>query len=237
MSTDAPPTPLAAEPAEPPPDGAVDGRRLRSERSRQAIVEALLSLLREGHARPSSNQVAERAGVTARTLFNHFGDMESLLGAASAAQLERVRSLRPRPPDADDRPTRLHSLADQLALLFEDTMHVRWAVLSATPPSPTSLVAVDTARAELRATIAEFLQPEVDALGAAGAERLLDALDPVCDPVAWRLRRGQQGLDPSAARRTLADTIEALVTHALATFGVEGSTQGPDAPAVAATGS
>src|SRR3954447_3199911 len=80
-----------------PPDGdvTVDGRDARSERSRQAMVDALLDLLREGNVRPSSSQIAERAGVTQRTLFNQFGDMDSLISAVAARQAQRFFKLLP----------------------------------------------------------------------------------------------------------------------------------------------
>ena len=58
--------------------GDVDGRRRRSVRSRQRIVEALLGLIRDGEMHPSAAQVAQKAGVSLRTVFRHFEDMESL---------------------------------------------------------------------------------------------------------------------------------------------------------------
>ena len=57
---------------------APDGRRLRSERSRQAIIDALLALMDEGTLVPTAQQVSIRAGVGIRTVFRHFSDMESL---------------------------------------------------------------------------------------------------------------------------------------------------------------
>ena len=57
---------------------ATDGRVQRGERNRAAIVDALLSLLEDGVLRPSARQVAERAGVSLRAVFQHFDDMESL---------------------------------------------------------------------------------------------------------------------------------------------------------------
>src|SRR5437764_15268085 len=73
----------------------IDGRHARSERSRQAMVDAVLDLLKEGVLRPSSAQIAERAGVTQRTLFNQFGDMDSLIGAVASRQVQRVFKLLP----------------------------------------------------------------------------------------------------------------------------------------------
>lgn len=61
-----------------------DGRVQRSERSKAAIVDALLELLGEGESEPTAEQVAERASVGIRTVFRHFKDMETLYGAIDA---------------------------------------------------------------------------------------------------------------------------------------------------------
>ncbi len=61
-----------------------DGRARRSERTRAAIVEAHVRLLREGTLKPSAKAIAEAAGVSARTLWLTFGDMESLFAATVA---------------------------------------------------------------------------------------------------------------------------------------------------------
>jgi AcrR family transcriptional regulator len=59
----------------------LDGRRLRSERSKKAIIDAALSLMEEGILVATAQQVAERAGVGIRSFFRHFEDMESLTRA------------------------------------------------------------------------------------------------------------------------------------------------------------
>ena len=61
---------------------AVDGRRLRSERSRLAIIEAALALQEEGILVPTAQQISDRAGVGIRSFFRHFEDMETLFEAA-----------------------------------------------------------------------------------------------------------------------------------------------------------
>ena len=67
-----------------------DGRTLRAERTRQALVDALLGLLDEGHPSPTAAEVAERAGVSERSVFQHFADREALLEAVARQQYERV---------------------------------------------------------------------------------------------------------------------------------------------------
>jgi AcrR family transcriptional regulator len=56
----------------------VDGRTRRRHRSRQRIIDAMVELLSEGNIEPTADQVANLAGVTMRTVFRHFDDMESL---------------------------------------------------------------------------------------------------------------------------------------------------------------
>jgi len=60
-----------------------DGRRARSERSRGAILKAMIALIEEGILVPTAQSVSDRAGVGIRTVFRHFDDMESLFAIAN----------------------------------------------------------------------------------------------------------------------------------------------------------
>jgi AcrR family transcriptional regulator len=193
--------------------GAIDGRHARSERSRQAMVDALLDLLREGTLRPSSAQIAERAGVTQRTLFNQFGDMDSLVAAVAASQVRRVLAML---PDAGtgSLEQRVDAYSAGLALLLEETMHVRWAVVTNTVGNETSARALQTAREFMRTHVAQAFAPELDALDDTTKHEVLDALEPLSDPAAWRLRRVQQGLSVDDAARVVRRTLLALVRDA-----------------------
>lgn len=70
-----------------------DGRRLRSERSRQAIIDAGLALVEEGNLMPTAHQISERAGVGIRSFFRHFDDMESLFEAIDLEVREATEAL------------------------------------------------------------------------------------------------------------------------------------------------
>lgn len=72
---------------------APDGRRQRSERSRRAIVDAVLALVDEGVLIPTAQQVSERAGVGIRSVFRHFSDMESLFVTADTVNREKYQGL------------------------------------------------------------------------------------------------------------------------------------------------
>lgn len=70
-----------------------DGRRLRSERSRNAIIEAMVDLMEEDILVPTAQQVADQAGVGIRSVFRHFSDMESLFATVDAQSRENYESL------------------------------------------------------------------------------------------------------------------------------------------------
>lgn len=63
---------------EPENKEVVDGRRARTERSKQAIIDASLALIEEGNLIPTAQQISDRSGVNIRTFFRHFEDMETL---------------------------------------------------------------------------------------------------------------------------------------------------------------
>src|SRR5882672_2381153 len=61
----------------------IDGRRLRSARTKQLIIEAYLTLLRESPQIPTAATIAERAGYSVRSVFERFPDLHALRVAAT----------------------------------------------------------------------------------------------------------------------------------------------------------
>jgi len=56
-----------------------DGRRQRSQRSREKILRAMWELMLEGDMDPGAAAIAEHAGVGLRSVFRHFEDLDTLL--------------------------------------------------------------------------------------------------------------------------------------------------------------
>jgi AcrR family transcriptional regulator len=78
----------------------VDGRAARGERTRRAIVDAHISLIRAGELTPTGAQIADRAGVSLRSLWGNFNDIETLFAATGAEVLDRQNAMLV-PIDAD----------------------------------------------------------------------------------------------------------------------------------------
>jgi AcrR family transcriptional regulator len=60
-----------------------DGRLRRSERTRQALIEAYLDLLREKQQAPTALEIGKRAGCSIRSVFERFSDLLTLSLAAA----------------------------------------------------------------------------------------------------------------------------------------------------------
>ena len=71
----------------------LDGRRARSERSKQAIIDATLALMEEGTLIPTAQQISDLAGVGIRSFFRHFDDMETLFATIDDQIRENTEAL------------------------------------------------------------------------------------------------------------------------------------------------
>ena len=73
--------------------GARDGRSLRRERNREAVIEALLDIIRMGDMEPSAAAIADRAGVSHRSVFRYFVDLDDLVRTAVDHEYRSVYTL------------------------------------------------------------------------------------------------------------------------------------------------
>src|SRR3954469_2645741 len=93
----------------------IDGRRLRSERTRQTIIEAYLALLRESPKVPTAAQIAERAGYSVRSLFERFPDLLALSLAAADFAFAQANAQAAIRDVSADRPTRIRTQVETRA--------------------------------------------------------------------------------------------------------------------------
>jgi TetR/AcrR family transcriptional regulator of autoinduction and epiphytic fitness len=191
----------------------LDGRHRRSERSRAAVVDALLSLYDDGVVRPGVADIAARAGVSPRSVFRHFADLEGLADAAIERQWQRVHQLFDAPPDGGDLETRVGALVDQRLRLYGAVIGVaRAAVVLAS----SSAVVASTLRARRRLLgdqVVALFAPELDARRGSDRTELAAALEAAASLENMDYLRTQAGLgaDGTAAvvRRTLHALLEA----------------------------
>ncbi len=102
--------------------GSTDGRSLRRARNRDSVIEALLALVREGNMDPGGAEIAERAGVSHRSVFRYFDDLGDLIRTAIDTELGRAYTLGEIPdPGAGTFDHRLEVLVDTRLRVFQFT--------------------------------------------------------------------------------------------------------------------
>jgi len=190
-----------------------DGRIARGERTRDAIVEAHAKLLREGVLKPTAKVIAERAGVSVRTLWLNFNDLETLLEATTAYWLDADALLRhpidPSLPLAE----RIDQFCRQRAVRLE---HLAPAARSAVLGEPFSAALaaarrelIDRLRRDLLETFPAELATEGGADGADGA--LCLGLMAASSGMTWSFARDDLGRDVDDAEAIMRDTFTRLL--------------------------
>lgn len=194
-----------------PASGQADGRRLRSERTRQAIIEAYLALLRRSPGMPTAAQIAEQAGFSTRSVFERFSDLDTLSLATADYAIARGQAESP-PRDVDgDRATRIKSHVATRAQACE-----RWL------PLWRILVASQERLAELRTRIAFarfgniermklMYAAELSTLEPRAQQELLIALATLISFESWDQMRFCYALSADDARTVLEHAIERML--------------------------
>ncbi len=145
-----------------------DGRRARAERNRDAVVEAILDLLCEGVEYPTAEAIAERSGVSVRSVFRHFDDLESLHAAAVDRHSDRIRDLFEPPPSGGPLARRIDELAARRSRLFEAMTPVRVVGERLRGRSEVIDERLEFVRELLRSQVTTLFEPELDREGRCG---------------------------------------------------------------------
>jgi len=189
----------------------LDGRTARAQRTRQAVVEALLSLLQEGDFRPTAPRIAERAGVSLRSVFQHFADREALLFAVAEQQQLELRKMTRRLPSDGPLADRIDAFVSQRARVLETVSAIWRASLLHEPTAPGVKLIRDRWADLSRRELARVFESELEARKGTDRRELLDALALVTQSSAWEQLRTYDGLSAKRAQRVMARSVTALL--------------------------
>lgn len=188
---------------------ALDGRRQRTQRSRERLLDAVESALREADSfKPES--IATRAGVSLSTLFRQFGDREGLWAAMRARVSSRVEPFLLDRSFAGDTTARIRQLVDRHAAAFAELAPFRRAALRLPSRSPADDDAHAQLSAALRAQLHAALGPELEAPHRASTTALVEAL---LSYESWEQLRFAQQLDPERVSALLERGVHALLAY------------------------
>jgi AcrR family transcriptional regulator len=188
-----------------------DGRLLRANRTRDNVVDALLTLIEQGNLRPTAREIAAQAGVSLRSLYVHFDDVEALFFAASVRNQERGAALIPEPVTEGSLEERLVAYVQRRGLIYEHGRNVRRAALLQEPFSIALRTILEEARRMGRMELGCVFKPELDVLDDEQRRLALASLDVASCASGWDTLREQHGLEVDETVTVMCDLVRAVV--------------------------
>jgi AcrR family transcriptional regulator len=196
-------------------ESVVDGRRIRSQRSRSAVARALLDLVRETRQMPTMDAVADRANVSRRSVFRHFADTNELIVAATQLQREEVFArFHSRDISSLPEPELITAVAQRLGRLWEYISPVRDVARSMRAQNPV----IDRMLREDEGTHRNYLNTvfstSLNQAAEADRELFLRSMVLASSWPTWIGMRRDQQLTVVEARRVMEHTLRSLLLAA-----------------------
>jgi TetR/AcrR family transcriptional regulator of autoinduction and epiphytic fitness len=188
----------------------IDGRTARAQRTRDAIVDACLELVGEDDVRPTGPRVASRAGVSVRSVFQHFDDLESLYAAVSERSSARVAPLIVSIDVSLPLEERIKLLAHQRAGVLETISPVLRAATVHAPFSAEIRRRLHEGHDNMRAHAVAACKPELSKVPADQREQLEDVLDTALSWSTWNMLRNFQGRSEEWSEQVMALLVRSL---------------------------
>jgi AcrR family transcriptional regulator len=188
-----------------------DGRPKRSERTRQAIVQAYLDLLREKQRRPTAPLIARRAACSTRSVYQHFSGLHALTLAAADDVFEQALAHAAAPNVDADLRTRHKAQVETQAAVCERWLPLWRALLHYQSESKKVAIRIKRARAAMVARLELVYGPELSTLPVPERSQLLMAMDVLTDFESWGKLREGHGLSIEAARKVWMSAVEHML--------------------------
>lgn len=188
-----------------------DGRSARSAKTRDAIADALLDLLGDGNLRPTAKEIAERAGVSVRSVYVHFDDLEDLFCVAAKRHFARVAPMLEPPAATGALPERARAFVEHRVRLYARLGAVARATQLQAPFSPTLARIVRDAHARSRDELERVFAAELDSMPDSARVRTVALLDALTNPRSWEILREWHDLSVDDGISALTSSIVALL--------------------------
>jgi AcrR family transcriptional regulator len=193
------------------PTGTTDGRSARGERTREAVLEALVELVEAGEPNPSAPRIAEQAGISVRSIYVHFASLEdlrlALVERVTLMVIERLAVIDPHQPTE----VKADLLCGQRARINEDLGSLLLAAERQEHDAPEFAKSRAFGRQSSRAQIERVFAAELEALDPAARTRRVAAVDALIGLHSWRLLRTAHGLTPDEARLATREGVQQLL--------------------------
>jgi AcrR family transcriptional regulator len=171
-------------------------------RTRRAVLDAAQALFREERYDFPLEAVADRAGVSTRTLLRHFGSRDGLFEEALADAGAQVASTREAAPG--DVAGAIGRLVDHYEEMGDEVVRL----IAAAERYPLARRAVEQGERIHREWVRRIFAADLEPLKRSEGERRLAVLATVTDVYIWRLLRQSHQLDREATEAAIRGLVE-----------------------------
>ncbi|HRA35675.1 MAG TPA: TetR/AcrR family transcriptional regulator, partial [Acidimicrobiales bacterium] len=191
----------------------VDGRSARRERGRAAVIDAVVDLLQEGHAPPTTPQVVERAGISEASLFRYFRSIDDLQLEATARFLDRHAHLFEIPASGQGAlEVRIDRFASSRTALWDAIGPMARLGRARSFEHPALADLLLGARLAQADQVRQQFAPELEALAPQARADAVAVIVSLTAFEAWDLQRQDLGRTPAQVRRAWRTALRALLT-------------------------
>src|SRR5687768_8046182 len=156
--------------------GRSDGRNRRAAETRRKIIAAAKVMIAETGTAPTVVGVAKRADVSVRSVFQHFGDVESLF--VTVFDNVREGALRLQAPSGEaPLPARIDWVIDHLAEMYDKVVPLRLAAGQFGDTNQALVERRETARRDVTSFVRQAFAPEFADLDEAAKAELQAAFE------------------------------------------------------------
>jgi TetR/AcrR family transcriptional regulator, regulator of autoinduction and epiphytic fitness len=194
-----------------------DGRTARSLRTREAIVDATIQLLEAGDLRPTAPRIAQQAGVSVRSVFQHFADLETLHSAVAERLVERVAVIVVPVDRSLPLRERVDRFVRQRGQLLEAVTPIRRAAEVHGPFSPEITRWLHDGQQFLHDEVEQTFAPELAGFDPLERADATDALDAACSWSTWFGLRTARGRDVAGTEDVVRRMLLAVLAPSVAT--------------------
>lgn len=195
-----------------PPAPRPDGRRARRDRGRQAVIDALVDLIQEGHHLPAPEAIAERAGVSTSSVFRYFESLDELRDASTARVFERYASLFEVPDLGEgDLDARIGRLVGARATLYEAIAPLGRLVRGRSFAHEEMASTLSGVRQRLTGQCRAHFAPELSRTTPAHRDDLVGVVSTLTAFEAWDMARQELGRSSMQVQRSWRGALGALL--------------------------
>lgn len=190
----------------------VDGRTARRDRNRTAVLDAVLELFSEDNLSPSAEQVAQRSGVSLRSVYRYVANSDDLVRAAIERQTERQMPhyvIEDVGEGTFDH--RLETFVDARLALYEAVAPTARASALRAPTNHLIREQLELRRRRLREQVEQQFAPELARIDPSARAAVLDAADALTQVETIELARHLERHDVAETRAMLTTGLRALL--------------------------